>query len=95
MILQMLSVSVLFFKSSKPEYAFLMPLKEGGIKANIKYPADLIHENLSIQTNVIHSAWEAKVKKLLFFASSCVYPRNCLPPAVEREIFIAWSARRD
>lgn len=72
-----------FFRKESPDYCILAPIKEGGIGANIAYPAELIYKNLLIQANVIHSAWKEKVKKLLFFASSCVYPRNCPQPLKE------------
>jgi len=73
-----------FFKSEKPEYCFLAPLKESGIEANIAYPADLIYENLTIQTNFIHSAFESGVKRLLFYAGSCSYPKNSPQPIKEK-----------
>ncbi|MBU2541488.1 MAG: GDP-L-fucose synthase [Candidatus Omnitrophica bacterium] len=72
-----------FFKKERVEYCFLPSVKEGGIAANISQPAELIYENLLIQANVIHSAWQVKVKRLLFFASSCVYPRKCPQPMKE------------
>lgn len=75
-----------FFKATRPRYCFLTSIKEGGIGANIAYPADLIYRNLTAQTNVIHSAWEAKVEKLIFFASSCVYPKGCPQPMREEHI---------
>lgn len=78
-----------FFKRERPEYCFLTSIKEGGIGANIAYPAQLIYENLAIQTNVIHSAWEIKTKKLLFFASSCVYPKDCPQPMKEKYLMTA------
>ena len=59
------------FKAARPEYCFLAPVREGGIGANIMHPAELIYQNLAVQTNIIHLAWEAKVKRLLFLASSC------------------------
>lgn len=73
-----------FFRKESPDYCILAPIKEGGIGANIAYPAELIYKNLLIQANVIHAAWKEKVKKLLFFASSCVYPRNCTQPLKEK-----------
>lgn len=72
-----------FFEKERPEYCFLTSIKEGGIEANIAFPADLIYQNLLIQANVINSAYKAKVKKLLFFASSCVYPKKCPQPVKE------------
>jgi len=72
-----------FFKRMKPEYCFLMPVAEGGIEANINYPAELIYKNLTAQINVIHSAFEAGIKRLIFLASSCAYPRECPQPMKE------------
>lgn len=72
-----------FFKSEKPEYVFLAAAKVGGILANNTYPAEFIYENLLVQSNVIHSAYEAGVKKVLFLGSSCIYPRDCPQPMKE------------
>ncbi len=72
-----------FFEKERPEYCFLPSIKEGGIEANITYPADLIYHNLVMQANIIHSAYDVKVKKLVFFASSCVYPKKCRQPIKE------------
>lgn len=72
-----------FFAREKPEYVFLAAAKVGGIHANNTYPAEFIHHNLTIQTNVIHSAWKHEVKKLMFLGSSCIYPRDCPQPIKE------------
>lgn len=72
-----------FFEREKPEYVFLAAAKVGGIHANATYPAEFIHQNLAIQTNVIHSAWRHGVRKLLFLGSSCIYPRDCPQPIKE------------
>ena len=72
-----------FFASEKPEYVFLAAAKVGGIHANNTYPAEFIHENLAIQTNVIHQSYLAGVKRLLFLGSSCIYPRDCPQPIKE------------
>jgi GDP-L-fucose synthase len=72
-----------FFKKEKPEYVFLAAAKVGGILANNTYPAEFIYENLLIETNVIHQAYKAGVKKLLFLGSSCIYPRDCPQPLKE------------
>jgi len=72
-----------FFESEKPEHVFLAAAKVGGILANDTYPADFIHSNLAIQTNVIHEAWRNGVKRLLFLGSSCIYPRDCPQPIKE------------
>jgi GDP-L-fucose synthase len=72
-----------FFNAEKPEYVFLAAAKVGGIHANNTYPAQFIHENLSIQTNVIHQSYLTGVKRLLFLGSSCIYPRDCPQPIKE------------
>lgn len=72
-----------FFAQEKPEYVLLAAAKVGGIVSNNTYPAEFIYVNLAIQTNVIHSAWETGVKRLLFLGSSCVYPRQCPQPIKE------------
>lgn len=72
-----------FFAAEKPEYVFLAAAKVGGIHANNTYPAEFILSNLAIQTNVIHAAYRAGVKRLLFLGSSCIYPRDCPQPIKE------------
>lgn len=72
-----------FFKKEKPEFVFLAAAKVGGILANNTYPAEFIHENLAIQTNVIHESWKNGVNRLLFLGSSCVYPRASPQPIKE------------
>lgn len=72
-----------FFKEKKPEYVFLAAAKVGGINANNTYPADFIYENLMIQNNVIKSAHDFKVKKLLFLGSTCIYPKMAKQPIKE------------
>jgi GDP-L-fucose synthase len=72
-----------FFHAEKPEYVFLAAAKVGGIGANSTYPADFIMENLLIQCNVIKSAFNNKVKKLMFLGSSCIYPKMCPQPIKE------------
>ena len=72
-----------FFESEQPEHVFLAAARVGGIVANDTYPAEFIRENLAIQTNVIHEAWRAGVKRLLFLGSSCIYPRDCPQPIKE------------
>jgi GDP-L-fucose synthase len=72
-----------FFERERPEYVFLAAAKVGGIFANDSYPADFIRENLAVQLNVIHEAWRAGVKRLLFLGSSCIYPRDCPQPIRE------------
>lgn len=72
-----------FFERERPEYVFLAAAKVGGILANNSYPADFIYQNLMVQTNVIHAAFRAGVKRLLFLGSSCIYPRDCPQPIKE------------
>ncbi len=72
-----------FFKQNKPDYVFLSAAKVGGIKANMDYPAQFIYENLMIEANIIHAAYQHNVKKLLFLGSSCIYPRDCPQPIQE------------
>ncbi len=72
-----------FFSAEKPEYVFLAAAKVGGINANNIYRADFLFENLAIEMNVIHSAYQNKVKKLLFLGSSCIYPKLAPQPLKE------------
>lgn len=72
-----------FFEEERPEYVFLAAAKVGGILANDTYPADFIMENMLIECNVIRSAFKNKVKKLMFFGSSCIYPKLCPQPIKE------------
>ncbi|MDH4094674.1 MAG: GDP-L-fucose synthase [Betaproteobacteria bacterium] len=72
-----------FFETELPRHVVLAAAKVGGILANDTMPAEFIRENLAIQTNVIHEAWRAGVKRLLFLGSSCIYPRDCPQPMKE------------
>jgi GDP-L-fucose synthase len=72
-----------FFSEEKPGYVFLCAAKVGGILANNTYPAEFIHKNLAIQTNVIHESYLSGVERLLFLGSSCIYPRDCPQPMKE------------
>lgn len=72
-----------FFSKEKPEYVFLAAAKVGGIQANTTYPGQFLYENLAIQNNVIHQSHLQGVKKLLFMASSCIYPRLAPQPIKE------------
>lgn len=72
-----------FFKAEKPDYVFLAAAKVGGIYANNTYPADFIYSNICIQTNIIHSAYIFRVRKLLFLGSSCIYPKHAEQPMKE------------
>jgi len=74
---------LLFLKKHKPKFIFIAAAKVGGIYSNNKYKAEFIQENLSIQNNLIHSAYLSGVKHLIFLGSSCVYPRNCKQPIKE------------
>lgn len=73
-----------FFAAERPEQVLLAAAKVGGILANDMHPAEFIQQNLAIQTNVIHEAWRAGVKRLLFLGSSCIYPRECPQPMKEK-----------
>jgi GDP-L-fucose synthase len=72
-----------FFSQVKPDYVILAAGKVGGIHANNTYPADFIYENLLIEANVIHSAYENNVKRLLFLGSTCIYPKSVEQPMRE------------
>ncbi len=72
-----------FLKNQKPKFIFIAAAKVGGIYSNNKYKAQFIFDNLSIQSNLIHSAYLSGVKNLIFLGSSCVYPRNCKQPIKE------------
>ena len=72
-----------FLKKYKPKIVIISAAKVGGIKANNKYRADFIRENLQIQTNIIHGCHLNNIKNLIFLGSSCVYPKNCKLPIKE------------
>ena len=72
-----------FFKQEKPDYVILAAAKVGGINANNTYPADFIYRNIMIEANVINSAYESKVKSLLFLGSTCIYPKAVEQPMRE------------
>ena len=69
-----------FFLKEKPEYVFIAAAKVGGIHANNTYRAEFIYKNIQIQNNMIHLSWKTNVKKLLFLASNCIYPKNSSQP---------------
>ena len=71
------------FATTKPEYVFLAAGKSGGIEANRKYPAELMRDNLLTECHILHSALQHRVKKLLYLASSCSYPKLCPQPMKE------------
>ncbi len=75
-----------FFSAHRPEYVFLAAAKVGGIHANNSRPAEFIHDNLVIQTNVVDAAWRHGTRKLLFLGSSCIYPK--LAPQPLREEYL-------
>lgn len=72
-----------WFHQNRPDVVFLAAAKVGGILANSLYPADFIHDNLSIQQNVIGSAHQSGTKRLIFLGSSCIYPRLSSQPISE------------
>jgi GDP-L-fucose synthase len=72
-----------FFQQEKPDYVILAAAKVGGIHANNTYPADFIYKNMMIEANVINSAYENKVKRLLFLGSTCIYPKAVDQPMRE------------
>ena len=75
-----------FLKKNKPDFIFIAAAKVGGIYSNDKYRAEFIFNNLSIQTNLINSAYLCGIKNLIFLGSSCVYPRNCKQPIQESDL---------
>ena len=75
-----------FFKKNKIDQIYLSAAKVGGIYANNTFPAEFIYENLTIQANIIHSAFLTGVKKILFLGSSCIYPKNANQPIKENEL---------
>jgi GDP-L-fucose synthase len=72
-----------FYTREKPEFVFVAAAKVGGILANNDHPAQFLYENLQIQNHLIHGAYEAGVKKLLFLGSSCIYPKHAPQPLKE------------
>ncbi len=76
-----------FFEKEMPDYVFLAAAKVGGIMANNTYRAEFLYENLQIQNNVIHQAYQVGVKKLLFLGSSCIYPKLA-PQPLKEEYFL-------
>jgi len=72
-----------FFEQENPDYVILAAAKVGGIHANNTYPADFIYQNMMIEANVINSAYENKVKRLLFLGSTCIYPKAVEQPMRE------------
>jgi len=72
-----------FFKKFKPEYVFLGSVRSGGIVANQKYPAEFLYENDLSQALIMEASYQSRVKKLLYFSSSCVYPKDAKQPMKE------------
>lgn len=72
-----------FFCTERPEYVFMAAARVGGIKANSEYMADFLIENLNIQNNILEASGKIGVKKLLFLASSCIYPKESEQPIKE------------
>ena len=72
-----------FIRTEKPDIIINAAAKVGGIHANNSYPAEFIHQNLLINTNLIHAAWENEVDRVLNLGSSCIYPRACEQPIKE------------
>ena len=72
-----------FFKHEHPDYVFMAAAKVGGIVANNEAPADFMYQNMALEMNVIHSAWQSGVRKLQFLGSSCIYPRLAPQPMPE------------
>ena len=75
-----------FFRKEQPDAVIIAAAKVGGIHANDSYPAEFIHENLVIQSNLIHETWLAGVRKLLFLGSSCIYPKMAEQPIREESL---------
>ncbi len=75
-----------FFEKEKPQFVFLAAAKVGGILANNQYKAEFLYDNLLIEANIIHAAYLAKVEKLLFLGSSCIYPKLAPQPLKEEHL---------
>ena len=75
-----------FIQQEKPDYIILAAATVGGIFANDSYPADFIYQNIMIEANVIHAAYENKIKSLLFLGSTCIYPKNAKQPMHENAL---------
>jgi len=75
-----------FFQNEQPDYVILAAAKVGGILANHNYPADFIYQNLMIETNIIHAAFQHGIHDLLFLGSSCIYPKFAEQPMKEESL---------
>ena len=78
-----------FFESERPDFVVVAAARVGGILANDTYPADFLYDNLAIQTNVIRSAFESGVKRLVFLGSTCIYPKMAPQPLKEEYLLTA------
>ncbi|MEW6702183.1 MAG: GDP-L-fucose synthase [Bacteroidota bacterium] len=72
-----------FFKEEQPEFVIIAAAKVGGILANNTFRAEFLYDNLMIQSNIIHAAYQFGAEKLIFLGSSCIYPRSCAQPIKE------------
>ncbi|MBI1842399.1 MAG: NAD-dependent epimerase/dehydratase family protein, partial [Verrucomicrobia bacterium] len=75
-----------FYAAERPEFVLIAAAKVGGIYANDHQPADFLYQNLQIQNHLIHGAWMAGVRKLLFLGSSCIYPKHAPQPMKEEHL---------
>jgi len=75
-----------FFNLEKIDYVIIAAAKVGGIYSNNTYPAEFIYDNLMIEANIIHEAWQAGIKRLLFLGSSCIYPKHAIQPMKEEAL---------
>jgi GDP-L-fucose synthase len=75
-----------FFAATRPEHVFLAAGRSGGIAANQRYPAELMRDNMLVACNVVHHAWRHRVRKLVYMASSCSYPRQSPQPIPEEAL---------
>lgn len=75
-----------FFEEHQPDYVFLAAARVGGIVANNTFRAEFLYDNLMIESNIIHQSYLHKVKKLMFFGSSCIYPKLAHQPLNENEL---------
>ncbi|HEX4852032.1 MAG TPA: NAD-dependent epimerase/dehydratase family protein, partial [Puia sp.] len=76
-----------FFEAEKPDFVFLAAAKVGGIMANNTYRAEFLYDNILIESNIIHSSWKTRVRKLMFLGSSCIYPKMA-PQPLKEEYFM-------
>ncbi|MDJ0874633.1 MAG: GDP-L-fucose synthase [Desulfobacterales bacterium] len=79
-----------FFQNHPIDHVVLAAARVGGIQANNNYPAEFIYQNLMIEANVIHAAYRAGVRRLLFLGSSCIYPKHAAQPLMEEDLLGGW-----